>query len=279
MWISDGSTRNTLGDLLNIRPLFDGSEGTVFDNDAQSDSYKVARPIGLILRFDSRPEQKQQQQLVDIGMSTMDAHVDLDDFPLIWIGPAQDDISIALLKDFYDASEKRSPEDDLMEDLVSSIGIHAEADLVLPFLKRVLESDADEDVRERAVVAIAQLDIRDSVDLLIHFAHQQHDEEISESARFWLGQKASRLLATKSDADIVATDAETEIQKQAVFALSQFDESESIPLLIELGNTHRNPEVRKQAVFWLSQSDDEQALEAIILWLTGGTTIGQVRKK
>ena len=46
-----------------------------------------------------------------------------------------------------------------------------------------------------------------------------------------------------------------------MFALSQMPKEESVPRLIEVARTNRNPEVRKQAMFWLGQSDDPRALK------------------
>ena len=56
-------------------------------------------------------------------------------------------------------------------------------------------------------------------------------------------------------------DADTEVQKQAVFAISQRPKDEAVPLLIKIARTHAKPEVRKQAIFWLGQTGDERALE------------------
>ena len=36
---------------------------------------------------------------------------------------------------------------------------------------------------------------------------------------------------------------------------------ESVPKLIELARSHRDPDVRKQAMFWLGQSGDARAVE------------------
>ena len=55
-------------------------------------------------------------------------------------------------------------------------------------------------------------------------------------------------------------DPETEVRKQAVFALSQLPKDESVPKLIEVARTHRDAAVRKQAMFWLGQSRDPRAL-------------------
>jgi len=45
-----------------------------------------------------------------------------------------------------------------------------------------------------------------------------------------------------------------------VFAISQLPRDQSVPKLIDLAKTHRDPEVRKQAMFWLGQSGDARAV-------------------
>jgi HEAT repeat protein len=57
-----------------------------------------------------------------------------------------------------------------------------------------------------------------------------------------------------------SNDADTEIQKQAVFAISQRPKEEAVPLLLNVAKTHPKAEVRKQAIFWLGQTGDERAL-------------------
>jgi HEAT repeat protein len=51
------------------------------------------------------------------------------------------------------------------------------------------------------------------------------------------------------------------VLKQAVFAISQRDKDESVPLLIKIARTHSNPQVRKDAMFWLGQTGDERAVQ------------------
>jgi len=57
-----------------------------------------------------------------------------------------------------------------------------------------------------------------------------------------------------------AKGADTEVQKQAVFALSQRPKDEAVPILMKIAKTHANPEVRKMAIFWLGQIDDDRVL-------------------
>ena len=73
--------------------------------------------------------------------------------------------------------------------------------------------------------------------------------------------KAGQSWAVISSA--VENDPDTEVKKKAVFALSQLDNDEGVPLLIDQAKRNPNPVVRKEAIFWLGQSEDRRAVEFI----------------
>ena len=82
-------------------------------------------------------------------------------------------------------------------------------------------------------------------------------------ATFWLGQEAAAA-ATAGLKEIIASDDDVEVRKQAVFALSQRSNEESVPALISLiRGKDVDPRIKKQALFWLGQKDDERALALI----------------
>ena len=54
--------------------------------------------------------------------------------------------------------------------------------------------------------------------------------------------------------------ADLEVRKHAVFALSQRPPEEGVPALIRIARTNRDPELRKTALFWLGQSEDPRAI-------------------
>jgi HEAT repeat protein len=58
-----------------------------------------------------------------------------------------------------------------------------------------------------------------------------------------------------------STDANSEVQVQAVRAISERRSEESVPLLIKIARTHPNQLVRKQAIRSLGESGDPRAIE------------------
>jgi HEAT repeat protein len=101
----------------------------------------------------------------------------------------------------------------------------------------------------------------EGVSFLIKVAESNTDRTFKKDALFWLGQKAGQRSLDALGKTVESRDADTEVQKQAVFAISQRPKDEAVPLLIKIARTHAKPEVRKQAIFWLGQTGDERALE------------------
>ncbi len=81
-----------------------------------------------------------------------------------------------------------------------------------------------------------------------------------KQAVFWLGQAAGAAATAGLDSIVYVDSVDRSIKEQAVFALSQRPKDESIPVLIRVARTHRDPAIRKKALFWLAQSGDDRAL-------------------
>jgi len=91
-----------------------------------------------------------------------------------------------------------------------------------------------------------------------------------KNAVFWLSQAAGDE-ATKGLSELAEDDDENrEVRDQAVFALSQLDHNEGVPILIRIARTNRDPKIRRKALFWLGQSDDPRALKLFEEILTKG---------
>jgi len=60
---------------------------------------------------------------------------------------------------------------------------------------------------------------------------------------------------------VQSVDSQTEVQLQAVRAISERQADEAVPLLIKIAKTHSNQHVRKQAIRSLGESGDPRAIE------------------
>ena len=70
-----------------------------------------------------------------------------------------------------------------------------------------------------------------------------------------LGEKSLGALTSTLDSD-----PDTEIQKQAVIAISRRPPDEAIPILIRTARSHPKMPVRKQAIQMLGKTGDERAV-------------------
>ena len=162
-------------------------------------------------------------QVGKIQMANGNAVLDAGGLPLIWIDGVKSGESVRLLAGFLD--------------------------------------DSRSGLRDAALVAIALHDDPESVTALVRAAHENASGHVRGQALFWLAQKASHKIAGEAIENAIENDPETEVKRQAVFALSQMPAEEGVPRLIGVARTNRNREVRKQAVFWLGQSRDPRALQ------------------
>lgn len=113
--------------------------------------------------------------------------------------------------------------------------------------------------------AIYPATLADSADIWPDLIKIARNADVPHGTRnqavFWLGQAAGDA-ATRGLSDIVVdNDVDREVREQAVFALSQRPHDQSIPALIAVAKTNKDPEIRKKALFWLGQSNDPRALD------------------
>lgn len=97
-------------------------------------------------------------------------------------------------------------------------------------------------------------------DLLRIGRDEARPKELRRDAVFWVGQAAAAKATEGLKSLMQDGSADLEIRKQAIFALSQRPKDESVPALIDVVRSSREPELRKTALFWLGQSNDARAL-------------------
>jgi hypothetical protein len=134
----------------------------------------------------------------------------------------------------------------------------SESPIALAGLKSLLH-DPDTEIAKQAVFGISQLRTDEAATVLLAMAREDNTpREVRKQAIFWLGQAAGDK-ATQGLKSLLNSD-DTEVKKQAVFALSQIKSKDSVSALIEVVKTSKDREVRKTALFWLSQSDDPRVI-------------------
>lgn len=122
-----------------------------------------------------------------------------------------------------------------------------------------LAASADERVAKDAIFP-AQIADAPSPDreLLAIAKDERRPREVRTTATFWVAQSAGARVS--EGLQELTNDPDREVRESAVFSLSQRPNDESVPALIRLARTHRDPGVRRNAVFWLGQKRDPRAL-------------------
>ncbi len=252
----------------------------------------IRKDVALLFRFNGAGRPGPEA----VEISDLDCDFDLKGLPLVWLGGAPDNESLALIRGLYDAGGG----EELRKDLIVAAGIHGAPALVIPFLEAVLKSrendevrkdaafwigqqggpaalkilraaalaDPSAEVREGAVFGLSQIELEAAVDELIELARTAGNAEVRHEAVFWLGQRASR----KAEAALVGfvdKNPDPEVQEQAVFALSELPDDQGVEPLIRIARTHPNPHIRAKAIFWLGECRDPRALDAIVAIVKG----------
>jgi hypothetical protein len=113
--------------------------------------------------------------------------------------------------------------------------------------------------------AILPATIADSADVWPRLIKIARNPNIPRPARsqavFWVGQAAGEAATANLNSIVGDNSVDQEVREQAVFALSQRPRDESVPALIAIAKTNRDPEIRKKALFWLGQSEDPRAID------------------
>jgi HEAT repeat protein len=249
---------------------------------------KVWKDVALLFRHGSGNPSSPER----VEMSNLNLAFDLEGLPLIWLGGARDEESLAWIEKMYDSAPASGG---LRKHLIAAAGIHGSPGLVVPFLDRILKgkdpdrlrkdaafwmgqqddpaglrildrtarNDKAAEVRKSAVFAISQVELEEAVDDLIELARTADERDVRHEAIFWLGQRASKKSAVALE-KFAVSDADSRVQEQALFALSELSGNDGIEPLIKIAKTHPDPRIRKKAVFWLGESGDPRALEALI---------------
>jgi HEAT repeat protein len=98
-------------------------------------------------------------------------------------------------------------------------------------------------------------------DKLFAVARADENIELRRHAIRLLGERAGKRALDFLSDTAQSSDGNTEVQVQAVRAISERSPEESVPLLIKIAKTHANQQVRKQAIRALGESGDPRAVE------------------
>lgn len=97
--------------------------------------------------------------------------------------------------------------------------------------------------------------------------------DVRKAGLFWAGQLATEVVVEPLRSVAVEEDGEQDVREAAVFALSQHQGADALPVLMELALEAPHPRTRRSALFWLAQRDDPEVadfLADVIMGRRGG---------
>jgi HEAT repeat protein len=112
-------------------------------------------------------------------------------------------------------------------------------------------------LRRKAVFLISQKSSSRAADILIKAIREDPDDEVRKQAVFWLAQtRDPRVPGVLRD---LIRGSSRDLQKNAVFSLSQLGGGEGNAALRELAGSDNTPEeIRSESIFWLGQKSSSE---------------------
>ena len=128
-------------------------------------------------------------------------------------------------------------------------------------LLKLYDSEQVPDVKRAVLQSLSEIKSTRVEDKLFEVAKSNDVMDVRRQAIRLLGERATKRSFEFLSQTAQSTDANAEVQVQAVRAISERKSEESVPLLIKIARTHPNQAVRKQAMRSLGESGDPRAVD------------------
>jgi HEAT repeat protein len=148
---------------------------------------------------------------------------------------------------------------DLRRQAIRLVGERGEA--AVDDLLKLFDSEQVPDVKRAVLQSLSEIKSTRVEDKLFEVAKSSESMDVRKQAIRLLGERVGKRSFEFLSQTAQSTDANAEVQVQAVRAISERRADESVPLLIKIARTHPNQLVRKQAIRALGESGDPRAVE------------------
>lgn len=154
---------------------------------------------------------------------------------------------------------RTEPNPDLRKRAIHVLAERGEA--VIGDLINLYDSERTPEVRRTVLQSLAEVKSTRVEDKLFAVARADESIDLRRHAIRLLGERAGKRSLDFLSTTAQSNDGNTEVQVQAVRAISERTADEAVPLLIKIARTHANQQVRKQAIRALGESGDPRAVE------------------
>lgn len=176
-----------------------------------------------------------------------------------WLGQTDDARASAALRDLV---VRAGTSDEVRGEAVFVLGQHESRPEDIAFLRDHFAS-LPERLQDRALMGIAQHGGTDGARWLrALITNESGALHVRKQALFWAGQgEGEGALSTTDIAALYGALREPEMKKQAIFVLSQRDDSAATTKLMDIARSDPDHDMRKRAMFWLGQKHDPRVSE------------------
>lgn len=242
----------------------------------------VAREVGFLVTYRSG-------RAVDSWLGNVELSPRIDTSELHWFGHLEPAAALDVLERLFDQTTGH-----IREGVVAAIGAQSEPDRVIPMLGRILENDAEEDVRDEAASWLGRQHDPRAVTPLVRAVNRDASRQVKEEAIESLGDlhvegayealaqiaeshtdvavraEAVESLAERRDARaarllerIALRDRERRVQVEAVEGLSEMPPDLAQPLLASLLQTHPTSSIRSEVAEALGERASDVSVVAL----------------
>src|SRR5688572_9262456 len=154
---------------------------------------------------------------------------------------------------------RTDPNAELRKQAIRVLGERGEA--AIDDLLKLFDAEQVPDVKRSVLQSLSEIKSTRVEDKLFEVAKSNEVMDVRRQAIRLLGERVSKRSFEFLSQTAQSTDANVEVQVQAVRAISERRSDESVPVLIRIAKTHPNQQVRKQAIRSLGESGDPRAVE------------------
>ena len=217
------------------------------------------------------------------GYRSVQLGFDFGRTPVFWLGDASESDSFARVQTLFGAMRDR----EIQVFLIELASLHANSDVVIPFLTRLVEpswppeirseaaegfdhhhdprsveillrvarTDPDSGVRAEAAETIGEVQTPQSIPALTELVNESTDPAVRHEAAEGFGsQPAARALPAIET--VIANNPHEDVLNEAIEALGELGDDAALPLLVQTATTHPNRQAQKEAVETLADLED-----------------------
>jgi beta-lactamase regulating signal transducer with metallopeptidase domain/HEAT repeat protein len=207
------------------------------------------RSVAIFLQFD----RSDRDQVTRVHVGSYKLPVSFDHAPVIWIDSATDNESISKLRTLFARQTSLAAK----RDLVSAIGSHQDANIMLPTLSAFLQSsDEPESVRRDVVDVISDISDPRTIPLLARIARSDRSAKVSQDA-IESFENIRYPSATDTLIAFANSTAEPRLRRAAIETLGNRRDPRVVAFLKNMANGNGDERSRRAAIEALGNMHEE----------------------